>query len=160
MKKCLPNVVFSVWLLCFMTLAHAASFSADVYAFDWESLVLAAGAGLLGGAARTILTLASDKIVVVDALREFGKDALIALVGGGVAYLLIVAVTSKYPDLITREIRMLIITGFGFSRGRWTGWLDEATNEGLAKLRRRLTGDKPDEPLPPPAAAPIEEIVK
>ena len=152
----LVNVLGLLWLWCFAGLTWAANtFAQDVRGYDWESLLWGAAAGLLGGALRTILTLATDSRVVLDILRESWKDAIVALIGGGVAYALVQAAASLHLFEVSRDLRMLIIVGFGWSRGRWMGKLDKITGDAINAARRKYLGATAD--APSSAAMPLSD---
>lgn len=116
MHKLAVNVLLFLWGLAFAHLARAATFTQEVMTWDYQSLMWGGVAGLAGGALRTIFGLASDKRPVFDVLKEARRDMVISLLAGGVAYMLLTAVSSKYPDLVTREIRMVAIMGAGWAR--------------------------------------------
>jgi hypothetical protein len=135
-----------IWLSLYTALCRAqTSFAEDVAAYDFLSLLFAMAAGLLGGAARTILTLASEKQLVGNVKMVLLKDLVVALFGGGMAYLLIQGFNSVAHSLtvvalptITRDLRVLLVVGAGFSRGRWMGVVDKLATGAIVKAQKRL----------------------
>lgn len=164
-KKAINRVVFC-WLLCYAALSHAAStLTQDIVGYDWLSLVLAGFAGALGGVARTILTLLTDKRPVLDLRVEAAKDIAVALIGGLVVYMFIGGYNSfagnldlvKLPQ-ITRDFRILLLVYAGFSRGRWFAQVDGFASDAIDNVRQKLRGGAP---VPPSSiAAPLEDAPK
>lgn len=157
------NRLLCLWLLCFSALSYAAgtTFAEDVAAYDWISLLFAGAAGLLGGAGRTILTLVSDKQFVGNLRWVLLKDLVVALIGGGFAYLCIQGYNDWASTLsivsipqIGRGFRVLIIVLAGASRGRWLGVVDRLTTDAIANARQKLRGGAPEDP--PSITAPLE----
>lgn len=158
------NRLVGLWLMCFCMLSYAASttFAQDVAAYDWTSLLLAGAAGLLGGAGRTLLTLVSEKQFVGNLRWVLLKDLVVALIGGGFAYLCIqgyndwsssLSIVSLPP--IGRGFRVLIIVLAGASRGRWLGVIDRLTADAIANARQKLRGGAPMDDQPITAAVPL-----
>lgn len=154
--KALVHILMALWALCAVRVAYAATFTQELRVFDYESLMWAAIAGLLGGALRTIFTLANDNRVVYSILKESRKDLVVALMAGALAYLLLIAIASKYPDLITREIRMLVIIGAGWSRASIFKRLDQIVSSKLDSVNQKARDGAPIEP-PSSAAVPLSE---
>lgn len=155
------SLLVLLWLWSFSKLLYAATvplgpFSADVAGFDFESVMYAAGAGLLGGAGRTIYSLASDKVLVGSLWREGIKDGVIAIMGGIVAFVLVTYLANFWPTIFTREARMILIVCAGASRGRWANILGDFITDGLGNIRTRMQGRQPRDP-PPSAAMPLED---
>lgn len=155
----LAQRLIPLWFLCYTGLTWAATFAQDVRAFDVESLVWAAAAGLMGGALRTILTLASDKREVYDILREARKDAVVSLIAGLGAYLVVLGVNSMmttYFDItaVPRDLRILIIVGAGWARMGFFKKLDQATESALRRMDKTIQGNDPG---PSSEAAPLEK---
>lgn len=153
-----------LWLWSYTTLLHAATgplgpFSADVQGYDLESLLYAAAMGLLGGFGRTIFALASDKVLVGSLWREGAKDGIIAVFGGAVAFVLVTYLANFWPNIFTREARMILIVAAGASRGKWVNLVGDVISAGLANMRKRIGGEMPRDP-PPSAAVPLEEPPK
>jgi len=149
------------WLCSYNTLIWAStSFAQDIHNYDWMSLLLAAAAGLLGGAGRTILTLVSPRALVGNVPVLLLKDLVVALVGGAVVYMIIQGYNSWAGSLtyfnlppITRDFRVLLIVLAGGSRGRWLGVVDRFATDAIANARKKLgAGIAAD--LPSVAAAP------
>ena len=153
----LVNNLVLLWLGCYAGLTYAANtFAQDALSYDWASLMFAAFAGLLGGFLRTILTLAGEKRVVLDILRESWKDALVALVGGGLVYLAIQGVASMGWINVPRDMRILLVVGAGFSRGRWLGVIERGAADLVARGRGAITGGAASVDVPASAAMPLE----
>ncbi len=148
------DALILVWLVTYSALCYAqSSLAEDLAGYDWVSLLLAFAAGLVGGAARTILTLVSREQLVGNVRLVLIKDMVVALFGGAATFLLIQgynSFVSGWSDwtlpLITRDFRVLIIVAAGASRGRWLGILDRFTAGAIANARQRLRGAAPPEP--------------
>lgn len=155
------NRALLAWLACYSALCYAnTTFAEDVAAYDWMSLVFAAAAGLLGGAARTIFTLVSERAIVGNVKTLLLKDLVVAILGGAIMYLAIQGYNSAASAItmislpgITRDLRVLFIVGAGFSRGRWFGVLDRFASDAIANASSKLRGGAPQDP-PPAVAAP------
>lgn len=150
------NRLVGLWLMCFCALSYAATttFAQDVASYDWSSLLLAGAAGLLGGAGRTLLTLVSEKQFVGNLRWVLLKDLVVALIGGGFAYLCVQGYNDWARTLsivslpqVDRGFRVLIIVLAGASRGRWLGVVDRFASDAIANARQKLRGGAPtDEP--------------
>lgn len=140
------------WLVCYHKLIYAAPFSADVRSYDYESLLWAMAASLLGGAARTILTLASDKVVVLNLLKESRKDAVVALVGGAVVYVILQWLMT-YVTFVNSEFRMLALLATGFTRTAWQVKIGTLSEDIFANLRQKVRGGESPPPDDPPSTA-------
>ncbi|MDP9902603.1 hypothetical protein [Variovorax ginsengisoli] len=160
MQRTINGLLFA-WLACYSALCWANNTLAqDLIAYDWMSLAFAAAAGLLGGAARTIFTLVSERALVGNVRTLLLKDLVVALIGGAAMYLAIQGYNSwasaiPYITLppIARDLRVLLIVGAGFSRGRWFGVLDRLASDAIANASGKLRGSAaPD--APPSVAAP------
>jgi hypothetical protein len=108
------------------------------------------------------LTLVSEKEFVGNIKIVLLKDLVVALIGGGFAYLAIqgyntfaTSVNLSLPQ-IARDWRILIIVLAGASRGRWLGVVDKFTTAAIANARQKLRNGMPGDP-PPSAAMPITE---
>ncbi|WP_390342385.1 hypothetical protein ACFJIS_19060 [Variovorax boronicumulans] len=146
----LVHFLLLVWALVFVKAVYAAgsvtSLSLDVRSWDYESLLWGAIAGFLGGALRTIFTLASENVAVYRVLREARKDLIVSFLAGGLAYLIIIAVSSKLPELITREIRMVVIVWAGWQRIAFFKRVDQLVTSKLDKFNQDLRGGAPADP--------------
>lgn len=159
------NRLLTCWLACYGVLSYAATtstFAQDVQAYDWVSLLLSGVAGLVGGAGRTILTLVGEKQIVGNLRWVLAKDMVVALIGGGFAYLCIqgyndwvLGLSIVHLPQVDRGFRVLIIVLAGASRGRWLGVVDRFTTDAIANARQKLRGGAPDDP--PSVAAPLGE---
>lgn len=139
------------WLVCYSGLVWAAvsPYYQDVMVYDYASLGFAAATSLVGAAARTILNLASDKVIVVNVWREASKDAVVALIGGAAVYVLLQGVAAFWPFLVAREMRLLLILSTGFGLGRWQALLFDLAGDVVARLRAWLRGGGM---MPPPSS--------
>lgn len=162
----LVSVLTLVWLIVFTKLVYAASglppFSQDFLGFDFESMLYAAGAGLLGGAGRTIYSLASEKVLVGSLWREGTKDAILSLLCGVVAWAIVTTAANFWPGLFTSWVRMLIIVWAGTLRGRLFNLLGDWISDGLSALKTRAINGVRGTPIPipvdpqPSAVVPLE----
>lgn len=148
------NILMALWALCATRLAYAATFAQEIRGFDWESLLWGAAAGLLGGALRTIFTLANDNRVVFSVLKEARKDMVVSFLAGGFAYALCVAIESKWPGTVTREIRMLAIVGAGWTRAAIFTRAGQFLRSKLDAENQKLRAGLPNDP-PSSAAVPL-----
>ena len=137
-NRLIVQFLLAVWGLCFMRVVYAATFAVEVRGFDYESLMWGAVAGLLGGALRTIFTLATENVVVYSVLKEARKDLVVSFLAGGAAYLMMLAITSKWPDLITRDIRMVVIVAAGWTRVAFFNRLNQLVTSKLDKTNENL----------------------
>lgn len=157
------NQAFFLWLACYSALCYAnTTLVQDVLAYDWMSLLFAAAAGLLGGAARTIFTLVSERALVGNVKTLLMKDLAVAIFGGAIMYIAIqgynsgaAAITLVKLPTIVQDLRILLILWAGFSRGRWLGVLDRFAADAIANASSKLRGGAPDSP--PSVAAPLGE---
>lgn len=156
------NVALFIWLACYSALCYAnTTFAQDILAYDWMSLLFAAAAGLLGGAARTIFTLVSERALVGNVKTLLLKDLVVAVFGGALMYLAIQGYNSaaasitlvKMPTVV-QDLRVLLILWAGFSRGRWLGVLDRFAAAAIANASSKLRGGAGGD-SPPSVAAPL-----
>ena len=146
-RKSLVSALIVLWLVVALGV-QAASFTDEVRDWDYESVMWSGIAGLVGGALRTIFTLASDSRPVYFVLLEARKDMVISLLAGAVAYLLLIAVASKYPDLVTREIRMLLIMGAGWARKGFFSRVQQLLTSKLDDVNQKMrNGATPATPV-------------
>lgn len=152
MKTKAVNTLLFLWLCCYTGLTYAAGTLYDDFkTYDWGSLWVAACAGMLGGFLQTILTLSSDKRIVLDILRDAWKDLVVALVGGMIVFIIVQAVSSMGWITIPRDVRILLIVGAGFSRGRWQWAIGKLASDAVTRGRTVVRGDPPTS-----ANAPLE----
>lgn len=158
MKKHPRSVSFLIflWLLSYTKLLYATAalrpFSEDFQGFDFESLLYAAGTGLLGGAGRTIYSLARDQVLVGSLWREGTKDGIIAIFGGVVTFAIVTYLARFWPAVFTGDARMILVVLAGASRGKWANWIGDFITDGLARARGKVRGSDP----PPSSAVPLE----
>lgn len=158
------NQALFLWVACYSALCYAnTTLVQDVMAYDWMSLLFATAAGLLGGAARTILSLVSERALVGNVKTLLFKDLVVALFGGFFMYLGIQGYNSLASSLtlvklpaVVQDLRILLILWAGFSRGRWLGTVDRFAADLIANASSKLRGGAPPE-SPPSIAAPLGE---
>lgn len=149
-----------LWLLCYAGLAMATpSFAQDIRTLDFESIMWAGAAGVLGGALRTILTLASERKAVYNIPLEALKDLIVALIAGLVAYIALQGVGSVMTTYwtispIPKDLRLLIIVGAGWARMGFFGRLDRLTQAAINRAEKQIHGG--DEP-PSSETMPLEK---
>jgi hypothetical protein len=157
----LINRLVPLWLVCYAGLAMAApSFAQDMKTLDVESVVWAGAAGMLGGALRTILTLASTRSAVYNIAQEAFKDMVVALLAGLAAYVVVQgtgAVMTTYWSMspIPRDLRLLVIIGAGWTRLGFFGRLDRLTKSAISRVERQINGGQ--EQPPSSETMPLEE---
>lgn len=175
LKKVIPRCL-SCWtltLVCVLPFALAQaqdSFAKDVRGYDVESLGWAVVMSLLGGALRTIFTLATDDHIVSSFGRETVKDGVVAMIAGALAYIVLEAFSSAKVLPVASEIRFAVIVFAGWSRMSFFGWLNklgtratEAVNERVAEVISSKSAPKPPAPIiagnpVPPPAKPNNEV--
>lgn len=165
MKKHPKSVSFLVllWLWSYAKLATAAAlgpFSADVQGYDFESLLYAAATGLLGAAGRTIYALATDRVIVGSLGRQWFKDAIVASIGGMVAFAVVTYCAPFAPNVLTAEARMLVIVTVGASGGKWSNWLGDLVDAWVGRLLAKAKGGGLPSDPPASAAMPLEDTPK
>lgn len=145
---------------------QAESLAADIRSYDIESLMWAVVMALMGGALRTIFTLATDATVVLSFGREILKDAVVAMIAGVLAFIVLQAANSFTFASVPSEVRFAVIVFAGWSRLSFFGWLNrlgtrasEAVEDrmvaaiGEARLRSPI-----DVEPEPPKARPFNEV--
>ncbi len=103
-RKTCCRLFVGFWMLCFGTVVWARTFLDIVHEFDYASAGVALAVAMMSSFIRTTVTLANEKAVVMQELRQSWRDLVFALAAGGVAYLLteiIVAVWWRgMPDIV------------------------------------------------------------
>jgi hypothetical protein len=125
---------------------------------------------LMGGALRTIFTLATDATVVLSFGREMLKDGVVAMIAGALAYIVLEAARAFHLMPLASEVRFAVIVFAGWSRLSFFGWLNQLGTrvteavearvaQAIAERTIAATGgqagrfDEPgDAPAPAPAA--------
>lgn len=102
----------ALWLVLFVRLVQAATLAESMGVYDWLSLRWALAIALLGGFLRLIYGLASDSRVITAILRESWRTALLSLLAGLAAFILIEAAKSTGAS-VTNEIRFTAILAAG-----------------------------------------------
>lgn len=154
-RKSLVSTLLVLWFAVAVGV-QAASFTDEVMGWDYESLMWGAVAGLIGGALRTIFGLASETRPVFSVLLEARRDMVISLLAGGLAYMLLIAVQSKYPDLVTREIRMLVIMGAGWARLSFFKRVQQLLSSKLDDVNQKVRNGSPSADPVPSTKMPLE----
>ena len=154
--KTTVNVLVLIWAFCASRLVFAATFAQEVMGFDYESLLIAAVGGLCGGALKTIFTLANDNRAVFAVLKEARKDLVVSFMAGAAAYLFMIAIESKWPGTITREIRFVGVMAAGWAR---SAIFVQVARLARAKLDGKAAELRANAPIEPPtsAAVPLEK---
>jgi hypothetical protein len=154
-----PRAVAAQELLTAAT--SAASLAHDIHTFDLESLAWAVVMSLMGGGLRTIFTLATDATVVVSFGREMLKDAVVAMIAGALAYIVVEAFGAFKVMPVAPEVRFAIIVFAGWSRLSFFGWLNrlgtQVTESVGAKIQGAIstaTATDPSDPASPGAGTP------
>lgn len=133
------SLMVVMWLASYTGLVYAASLAQEARDYDYVSLAVAGAGGLLGAVLRTILTLAQEKYLVIDVLRQSRRDFVIGFIGGLLTYGVIQGLSSWGIFTVPRDMRILIIVAAGFSRGKWLpvmqGGASDLVAAGRAKLR-------------------------
>lgn len=151
------TVLTHVWLLMFMytypRAMQAATFAEDMRDYDYESLLWAIATGLLGGFARTLVSLASDKLIVNNVWKEAAKDAVVSIIAGGAALIIIEVLRATYWPTVPSAVRFAFILFAGASRIAFFGQvntfitkiIDAGTNRIVGKFgQEKLTKDFED----------------
>lgn len=151
-----------VWLACYSVLLHAHAagiipLSEEAYAYDYESLAWAAAFGLMGGVFRTILSLMSERVILLNIWRTMARDLVFALIGGAAVYVLVQWLATLMPNVFGKELRMLAILIAGASRGRWQDFLAGVATDYSAGLRAKLRAGTPAEASPHSVVLPLEK---
>ena len=138
--------------------ANAMGLAAEMAIYDVRSLGWAVLIALLGGALRTIYTLATDDRVVWDQLRESWRDAVISLLAGGAVYVAMEAGRAWFGIKLPFEVRFALLLVAGVARVRTFTWLtnvggriaDMAADWLLGRVRLTLppTADEPPKGTP------------
>lgn len=131
--------------------AAANTFANGVRGYDWESLMFAVGASLLGAAFKTALTLSSQRVAILSVLKELWRDGLAAAIAGVVMYLVIGAwgVVFTPPHFL---LAMPLLFAAGWARGAFLTWtegrakdLADATVDSVGERIRNTIGKTPDQ---------------
>lgn len=137
-----------IWVLLFYRTVQAATLTEFMGGYDNELLQWAATIALLGGGVRTILSLESDKRVILDIVKTAMWDAAKALVAGMLIFVLIQAVRSS-GAAIPNEIRFLAVLAAGWSRIAAVDWFVNAGKDWLEARKVQFvskTDNKTDDP--------------
>lgn len=149
MKRSHIAALFAIWCLCFARAAYAVTFTTELRAFDYQSLFWATATGFLAGVFRLIYTLASENTVVYAVLKQARKDLTISVIAAGAMYLILLAISSKYPDMITREIRLVAILGAGWMGRLFVNALGVLAKNKFEAVNRKLQSDAPTSDVVP-----------
>jgi hypothetical protein len=145
------GVLTHVWLLLFIytypRAIQAATFAEDMRDYDYESILWAIATGLLGGFARTLVSLASDKVIVSNVWREAAKDAVVSIIAGGAALVFLEALRSVYWQSMPSAVRFAIILFAGASRVSFFGYLNKFITQVMDAWTARIAGKFAQEKL-------------
>ena len=150
MSARLLNLVLAACLAGYATLSWAGSTLAqDMRATDFESIVWAGAAGLLGGIFRTVLTLASKRVAVWRVPPEAKFDAVVAVIAGIAAYFVVQGVSSGIQAYwnaagVPRDLRQLVVVGAGWLGLGFFSRLDRLGTVAVGGFEKRLNnGEAP-----------------
>lgn len=121
------TIAVPVWCWAFLWLwpqavRADAALGAEVLAYDWKSMLYAAGLGLLGGALALIVALATDKRVVLDVLADALRNMLVSPIAGCIAFMALKAAAAVGWLNITTEPRFLVIIASGWAGIAFIAW--------------------------------------
>jgi hypothetical protein len=108
--------------------------------YDYRSIVWGVLVAAVGGFGRTVLTLLSPSVIVLDALKETWRDLLIAALAGAVADVILQAVQSVGVH-IPIPLQVLILSACGWAR-MGTFAFFERSGHTLADRATRWAADK------------------
>lgn len=145
-----------LWLATYTGLVYAASLTQDFATFDYVSLGVAGVAGLLGALLRTILTLAQERYLVLDVLKQARRDFVIGFIGGLATYGVIQGLASWGVVTVPRDMRILIIVAAGFSRGAWLPVMKRGAKDLIDNGSAKLRGGAAVSDDPPSVVSPLE----
>lgn len=136
----LTHVWLAVFVFTYPKFIQAATFAQDMRSYDYESILWAVMTGLLGGFARTLVSLATDKVLIKSVWREAGKDAIVSIIAGAAALIAIEALRAVYWTSLPGPLRFAIILFAGASRAAFFGILNNAVTRVLDAWITRLIG--------------------
>jgi hypothetical protein len=163
-----------------VVIAAESSFANDIAEYDLHSLLWAMVMSLLGGALRTIFTLATDNRVVRSFWVETVKDSVVAIIAGILAYVVLEAFKAFKVLPVAGDVRLAIILFAGWSRMSFFGWLNrlgmrvtDSVNDRIASVitpnsqryggapaEIRVRHDDPQPPAPQPPTTPPPVVTK
>jgi len=145
------DLLTHVWLLLLIytypRAIQAATFAEDMRDYDYESILWAIATGLLGGFARTLVSLASDKVIVSNVWREACKDAVVSIIAGAAALVFLEALRSVYWQSMPSPARFAIILFAGASRVSFFGYINRFVTQVLDAWIARIAGKFAQEKL-------------
>jgi hypothetical protein len=133
--------------------------------YDFEFVGWCVLVAIVGGLGRTVLTLLSSEIVVLEVARETWKDLLIAALAGVVGSVVLAAVQSL-GVAITAPLEVLILAACGWARMGFFVWAERSARtvaeRGAQWAANRISSAAPQPqidsnayfPPPQPAARP------
>lgn len=122
----------------------AASLSAGLRSYDYESIFWSVLVATVGGFGRTVLTLLTPDVVVLGVLRETWKDMLIAALAGAVAAVILQAAQSVGAR-IPVPLLVLILAACGWARMGVFVWAEKSART-LADRGTQWAADKISKP--------------
>jgi len=152
------RVLIGTWLTSLSAVVYAASLAEVVRSFDFESFGMALVIAAFGGGARTILTLATEYPIVLAAIREAIRDLVVAVIGGGAVYVILMVVSAALPDNGVTSIGWVqvgTIALAGWSKGKWRTVIGDFISDYITRQRTKIRGSEP--PGPPSIPAPLAD---
>ena len=107
--------LMTLWVLSFAHVVRAATLNEFMGGYDHQLLQWAAATALLGGVARTTLSLESDRRVIRDIAATALWDAFKSLFVGMLAFIVIQAIRSSGVS-VPNEIRFAAVLVAGWGR--------------------------------------------
>lgn len=141
--------LMTLWALLFVHTIRAATLHEFMGGYDQSLLQWAAATALLGGMARTIFSLESDRRVIRDIAKTASWDALKALFAGMVAFIFVQAIRSGGVS-VPNEIRFTSVLVAGWFRMAAFDWMMNTGKEWIearkAQVVNKRTNDGKDLP--------------
>lgn len=139
------KTAIGIWLCSYTAIVWATTTLAqDLQTYDWASLVLAACAGLVGGAGRTLITQLTKTTFVGNTKVLLFKDLAVAFIAGSAVFLVLEAyntLADKLPLIrVDRGLRVFILAYAGYSRMAWLALLDSFASDVIDRFRKWLRG--------------------
>jgi hypothetical protein len=112
--------------------AQADALATDMRLYDWRSLGYAALLGLGGGGLALIVSLATDRRVVLTVLAESARNAMVSPIAGAADYLLLKSAAALGWFSVATEPRFLLIVAGGWAGIAFFAWLKEISGKAAA----------------------------
>lgn len=114
--------------------AQADALATEFWQYDWLSLVYAAGMGLLGGFLALIYALATDRRVVLEVLKEGGRNALVSPIAGAGAYLFLKACAALGWFTVPTDPKFFCIVTAGWAGTAAIEWAGVTLKKAMGEL--------------------------